>query len=72
MADLMQLSIQGIPVGSFLGMLAAFWALGMILTRRTAQPESTLALRTRVAPLPAPQETPAPSRPVAAERQLAA
>ncbi len=72
MADLMQMSIQGVPVGSFLAMLVAFWALGMFLSRGTTQRESTAAPRSRVVPLPVCQETPGASRPAAAEGQLAA
>jgi hypothetical protein len=51
MADLAQVSIQGIPVGSFLAMLVAFWALGTFLTRGTTQREANAPPRSQVAPL---------------------
>jgi hypothetical protein len=71
MADLMQLSIHGVPVASLLAMLVAFWALGMILTRGGAQRESTGAPRTRVVPPPVRREAPAASRPATAQGKLA-
>lgn len=72
MADFLQISIQGFPLVSFLAMLAAFWALGLLLTRETTQRASAPAARSQEAGLPVPQEAPAPSQPAATERKLAA
>ncbi len=71
MADFLQISIQGFPLVSFLAMLAAFWALGLVLTRGTPQRASAPAARCQGGALPVPQEAPPPSQPAAAARKLA-
>ncbi len=57
------LSIQGFPASSFLLLLAAFWSLGLLLTRGTGDRKRQRVADRKIAPLKTPQRPdPHPAR----------
>lgn len=67
---LQELSIQGFPAYSFLLLLAAFWGLGLLLTRGEGDRGRERAADRKIVPLEIP-ERPDP-QPAREDRKLAA